>query len=122
MLTKEQIRGAQDRPREWVPTESWTPEGETFDKTKHGVWVCTMSGRDRDSWEQDCLNRKGNHVNLRATLAVRVVHDADGKRIFTDADAEWLGEKSPGPLSDIFAVASRLNKLSKDDQDELVKN
>jgi hypothetical protein len=122
MLTKEQIRGAQDRPREWVPVQSWTPEGETFDPAKHGVWVGTMSGKDRDSWESQCLQRKGDLANVRASLAVRAIHDADGKRVFTDGDAEWLGDKAAGPLSDIFDVAIRLNRLSKQDQDELVKN
>jgi hypothetical protein len=122
MLTKEQIRGAQDRPREWVPVQSWAPADETFDPQKHGVWVGTMSGKDRDSWESQCLQRKGDLANVRASLAARVIHDADGKRIFTDADAEWLGDKAAGPLSDIFDVALRLNRLRKEDERELSGN
>jgi hypothetical protein len=122
MLSKEQIRGAQDRPREWVPIVDWAPADETFDPQKHGVWVGTMSGKDRDSWESECLKRKGDLANVRATFAVRAVQNPDGARIFLDSDAEWLGDKAAGPLDEIFAVAMRLNKLRKEDQEALAGN
>lgn len=123
MLTKDQIRSANDRPREFVPVPEWTPAGETFDPTKHGVWVGTMSGRDRDSYEAELLKRKaGDLANVRAVLACRAIQNEDGSRMFTDADAEWLGDKAAGPLSQIFDVTLRLNKLRKEDEKELTGN
>jgi len=127
MLTKDQIKAANDRPREFLPIPEWCPSDQTFDPNTHGVWVGTMSGKDRDSYESELLRRKGpdehaNLVNLRATLAVRTVQDKDGNRLFTDADAEWLGDKAAGPLSAIFNIAVRLNRLRNEDVEELTKN
>ncbi len=127
MLTKDQIRLAQDRPREWVALEEWTPAGETFDAERHGVYVGTMSARDRDAWESRLFADKGgdesrNFNNLRARLAVHTVQDESGARVFTEDDTTWLADKAGSPLDAIFSVALKLNKLSKRDQDELVKN
>jgi hypothetical protein len=124
MLSIDAIRQAQDRPREWLPIPEWAPAGETFDPARHGVYVGTMSGRDRDSYEAEILKRtRGDRAdNVRALLAVKTVQAEDGSRLFTDADTDWLGDKACGPLSAILEVASRLNKFSKADQEELTKN
>lgn len=127
MLSIDQIKAANDRPREWLPIPEWTPEGEEHDPTKHGVYVGSMSGKDRDSYEVSLMRQKGqdehaNLRNLRATLAVRTVQGPQGERLFTDADVEWLGDKSAAALQRIFDVAARLNKLRQSDVDELTKN
>lgn len=126
-LTKENIRAAKDRPRVLVPIEVWTPEGETFDPAKHGVWVGTMTGAQRDAWESYLASRKtkdeeGNLRNFRATLAIHSVQDEDGKPLFDASDIGWLSEKAADPLTLILDAAIKLNRLSKADQDELVKN
>ena len=123
MLSKDQISAAYDRPREWLPVQDWTPAGETFDATKHGVYVGTMSAGDLESYEMALSQRKeGEVLNIRALLAVRCVQNADGSRVFADTDADWLGQKAFGPLDDIADIALRLNKRRKDDYDQLVKN
>lgn len=123
MLNKEQIRSAKDRPREFVPIPEWCPEGETFDPKVHGVYVGTLTAKQKDAYEFEVLRRKGNeNINVRAMMAVRCVQNEDGTRMFEDAEAEWLGEKAAGPISAIFDVAVRLNSVRKEDQDELVKN
>ena len=127
MLRKEQIQAAKDRPREWVAVPEWTPEGETFDSAVHGVWVGTMSAKDRDSWEQGVYwkkseDEKSNLENLRTLLAIYSVQDETGTRLFDATDVTWLAEKAGTALTGIFDVAMRLNKLRKKDTDELTKN
>lgn len=126
-LTREQIKAADDRPREWVAIPEWTPAGQEHDARQHGVYVATMSGRQRDAWEAQLLSMKGaseqrNNDNLRARLATMIAQDASGNRIFTDADAEWLSDKSAIVLDRIADAAIKLNKIGRKEQDELVKN
>lgn len=127
MLTRDNILLAKDRPREFVPIEEWVPLFGTFDPAVHGVYVGTMSGKERDQWERLALSRKGkdelkNLDNLRASMASICIQDEDGNRMFSEADIESLSAKSSLALDKIFDVAIRLNKLRKEDQDELVKN
>jgi len=121
MLTKDQIRIVNDRPRKWLPIQDWTPDGETFDPTKHGVYVGSLTARDKDAFERDFLKPDGRD-NSRAKLAVLTVQDAEGNRVFADADADWLGQKSAAPLSAIFDLAIQVNRMGKADHKELVEN
>lgn len=114
MLTKDQILSSSDLPSEEVPVPEWGGK----------VFVRTMSGAERDAFEQAIVDaRKGKaSVNVRATLAVRVVTNAAGERVFDDEDAEALGKKSGRALGRIFDVAQRLNGFSDKDVDELEGN
>ena len=116
-LTKEQILAANDRPTEAVEVPEW---GGT-------VYVRVMSGAERDAYEQSWLEKKGdnfevNRNNLHAKLCVQTIVDSEGNRIFDDSEADTLGSKSAAALDRIFEVASRLNRLSKKDEAELLKN
>lgn len=119
MLNRESILGAEDLPREKVLTPEWG--AGTF------VYVGTMSGAERDSFEQTILedkkaDGKAKLVNVRAKLAVRVVQDEQGQRLFTDDDAEALGRKSAKVLDRIFDVGQRLNGIGAKDVKELEGN
>lgn len=116
-LTKEQILAADDLPREEVQVPEWGGS----------VYVRVMSGAERDAYEQSYLEKKGdsyevNRRNLRAKLAVQTVVNENGERLFSDADVDALGAKNGGALDRIFEVASRLNRISKKDEDDLLKN
>jgi len=112
-LTKDDILRADDLPREEVDVPEWGG----------AVFVRTMAGVERDAFEQSIADESGrNLTNLRARLAVLTVVDADGARIFADADADALGKKSAAGLSRIFDVAQRLNALTNSDVEELEKN
>jgi hypothetical protein len=107
----------EDLPREAVYVFEWGGS----------VLVRTMSGTERDAFEVASVAARGksrevNLANLRARLAVLCLVDADGKRLFSDADAPALGAKSARALSRIYDVAARLNGLSADDAEELAKN
>lgn len=115
MLTKDQIFSASDLPTEEVQVPEWGGS----------VFVRTMSGIERDGFEQGIVEARKSGtelVNIRARLAVKVVCDSDGKRLFTDDDAAALGKKSGRALDRIFDVAQRLNGIGEKEVAELEGN
>jgi len=118
MLLKEDILGADDLKRERVETPDWP--------CRH-VWVRTMPGIDRDSFEEQSLDgdpgsRTMRYRNLRGRLAAWTIVDEGGQRVFADEDADAVGQKSAAMLDRVFDVASRLNGLSDKDVKDLAKN
>ena len=84
------------------------------------VHVRMLTARQRDAFE---LWVSGDtKENIRARLAVLCVCDADGKLLFSDDDADALGEKSGSAMDRIFDAAADLNKFSKKDTEELEGN
>ena len=124
MLTKDSILSASDLPTEEVPVPEWGGS----------VFIRTMSGAERDAFEQSIIEgnaaKKGKTpkgdepkmVNVRAKLAVRVLVDDKGVRLFTDADAGILGSKSGKALDRVFEVAQRLCGIGDKDIEELEGN
>lgn len=117
ILTRQNILDAADRKQEKVHVPDWGGD----------VLVTTMTGTDKDAFEVDRFQKKGpdadvNMRNFRAALVVRCVVDEQGKRLFTDQDAEALGQKSGLMLDIVYDAAARLNGLRKSDIDRLVKN
>ena len=94
------------------------------------VRVRTLTGAERDAFEQSLLetpkngarNRTTtvNMANARAKLCALSVVDSSGERVFTDADVESLGQKSGAALDRVFSVAQRLSGISDDDVDKMV--
>lgn len=115
MLTRDSILQADDLPKESVEVPEW---GDGV------LWVRTMSGTERDAFEQSMVNKKNkpNMDNVRARFAVLTICDEAGERLFQAADAEALGKKSAAALDRIFAVAQRLNGFSDQDQKDLSNN
>src|SRR4051794_20112140 len=115
MLTKDQILSASDLPTEPVQVPEWGG----------CVYLRTMSGTERDSFEQGIVDARKSGtelVNIRARLAVKTVCDQSGTRLFTDDDADALGKKSGKALDRIFEVAQRLNGIGEKDVEELEGN
>ena len=116
MLDRNSILQMDDLPKEQLSVPEWGGD----------VWVRTLTGTERDSFEQSKVQKKNkpNLNNVRARFAVLTICDEKGERLFTDNDAEALGKKSAAALDRVFEVAQRLNGFSDDDQRELssVKN
>lgn len=111
MLTRDDILS-----RTQLPTEPVEAFGGT-------VYVRTMSGAERDSWEQAQLDaRKTGKINVRGSFAARVVCDEQGKRLFTDADAEALGKLSAIDLDAVWEKGAKLNGIGAKDVKELEGN
>ena len=115
-LSKNEILKANKLPTEIVATPEWGGE----------VIVKTLTGRERDAFEVDMLgDNKGNKklrlINIRAKLCARVMIGDDGNRLFSDKEVDKLGNMNCIPLDRIYEVASRLNKMTEEDIDELVE-
>lgn len=118
MSLRDEILAANDLGREPIELPEWTSAK---------LFVRVMPGEERDAFEASTVKRRGKNVeqnlsNLRARLAVRVLVDEGGNRIFKDEDADALGMKSGAALEKVFSVACRLNRLRNEDVEELVGN
>ncbi|MGA9851840.1 MAG: hypothetical protein WBR15_02795 [Gammaproteobacteria bacterium] len=113
-LTKEAILAADDLKKETVHVPEW---GGT-------VFVRTMSGLERDQWESVLLHatQSDKFDNLRATLVAKTACNETGERLFTDADIDALGKKSAAALTRVYEVALKVNALTREVREELLKN
>lgn len=116
-LTAEQILAADDRPIEELEVPEWGGS----------VFIRTMSGDERDSFEADMVqNRSGDPSRdirgFRAKLAAHVLCDESGSRLFTDAQIKELGAKSAAALDRVMMKAQSVNRMSNEDIEELAGN
>ena len=91
------------------------------------VYVRGMTGKERDAWEASLMRGRGSERradtrNARARLAVRCLVDEQNVRLFTDNDAERLGNIRVDYLQKIFEAAQRLSGVTDEDLDELGKS
>ena len=98
------------------------------------VYVKQMTGHERDNFEQSLLKKnkdnKGTVIgyeqateDFRAKLAVVTVCDEDGKLLFFPEDYVLLSRNmSAKRLEIIINAAQKLNAISEEDKEELVKN
>ena len=113
---QDRILAADNRPKEAVFVPQWGLS----------VFVRTLSGAERDDWEASIVQQKGKATtydlrNIRARLVCKAVVDENGRRVFSDHEAEVLGEKSAAALDLLFTVAQRLNALTNADVEDLGK-
>lgn len=120
LLSASQILGADDLKRELVEVPEWGGS----------IYVRGLTGSERDQWERSFLQNKNNKAeldldralgNARARLCSMTIVDDQGARLFTDAQAAELGNKSAQVLDRVYAVAQRLSGISKQDVDELTE-
>ena len=112
LLSKEAILAADDLPRKIVSVPEWGGQ----------VYVRTMTGTDRDSFEASLITRDSNTSsndqrmhNVRARLVSLTLCSESGERMFQDGDIDALGRKSARALDRVFAVAQRLNGIGTDE-------
>jgi len=80
-----------------------------------------MTGAMRDAWEQSLVapgKKEPDVTNIRAKLVCACVVGDDGRRLFTAADVQALGEKSAAALDRVAKVAQRLNLIHESAQEE----
>ena len=119
-LTRDAILGADDLETEEVEVPEW-------DGT---VWVRTLTGKERDRFEADCIAKRNGQLesadvnldNVRARLVVLACVDSKGESLFTPEDVDALGRKSGAALNRVFVVAQRMAGLLQKDIEELAKN
>lgn len=123
-LSKQQIFGAVDLPKNRVDVPEWAEAGKEADAY---VFVRTMTARERDAFEELTFHSNGKDVdtnlaNFRARLVTLTAVDDDGARIFDDGDVQSLGDKSGKVIARLFEAANALNGFGKDEVDQLAKN
>lgn len=108
---------------------------EKVELSKGYVFVREMTGHEKDVWEQSMLKQKpsGNKnkgveyettlEDFRAKLAVVTVCDADGNLLFKPEDAKVLNKMmSATNMERIVTAAQKLNAISEQEKEELLKN
>jgi hypothetical protein len=117
LLSRDAILAADDRKTEDVAVPEWGGS----------VRVRSLSGSERDAYEAHIVQLRAdgtksvNLKNLRGKLVSLSCVDEDGGRLFSDEDAEALGDKSAAALERVFDVARRLSGLSEDDIEEMAE-
>ena len=118
-----------DRQYETVEVPEWSPPGEP----PALVRIRGLTGAERDSWEASIMKENDpeagrgrtrvrlEYSELRSKLVVRCIVDAEGNRIFSDADARKVSAKSASAIQRIFERCQKLSRLTDEDVDELVK-
>lgn len=98
------------------------------------VYVRQMTAHDRDVWERSVLKEKRNTKgqlesyetvleDFRAKLAVITVCDENGELLLEQKDYVTLSRNmSASRLEKIIAAAQKLNAITEEDKEELVKN
>lgn len=117
ILGREQILKAGDVMTEEVDVPEWGGS----------VLVRGLTGRQRDEFETSLIERRGkrsvpNTDNMRAKLVAWCVVDEDGQRLFTNADAAALGDRSAAALDRVYKVAARLSGITDEDLEELAED
>jgi len=117
-LSKDQILQAQDIKTEVVDVPEWGGQ----------ITVKMLTGAERDKFEEMIVSRKGKDVetnmeNFRAKLCASTMINENGRLLFPNPeDVRALAKKSAKALDRVFAVAQRINGMSKEDVDDLTKN
>lgn len=91
------------------------------------VRLKSLTGNQRDQYENSIVSQRGKttQVNLqgiRARLCSLCIVDETGKRLFTDAQVQRLGQKSAKGLDRVFEVCQSMNGLTDTDVAELEGN
>lgn len=117
ILTRDDILKANDIVTEELEVPEW---GGT-------VLIQSLDGIQRDKFESQILEMKGKSIsvkfaNARAKLVALSLVDEQGNYLFSEKDVELLGKKSAIALNRVYEVCARLNKLTEEDVEDLVKN
>lgn len=117
LLSRAAILEAEDRETVDIECPEW-------DGT---VRLRSITGRERDAYEQSCIVGKGknrdlNMRNARAKLILLCAVDGQGGRLFGDDDLAALGRKNARPIDRLFEAAQKLCGLRDEDVDELVED
>lgn len=87
------------------------------------AFIRIMTGTERDRFEASVfVDGKVSKEKFRAKVLVRTLADDAGARLFTDEEVDTLSEMDGRELNRLYDIASKENGLTKDDEDELVKN
>jgi len=119
LISREELLAATALPEETVDLPELGPDKQ--------VRMRGLTGAQRDSWEASLITFKGNDRrvnarNARARLISMSAVDEQGKRLFSPADIEALGNLSAKIIQRLYEVALRVSGVTDDEVEELTKN
>ena len=117
-LTRTQIQTASDIKTERVDVPEW------------GGYVIAkaMTGFEREQFEQMVAQPGADgkvqisYKQMRITAVIACAVDDNGAHIFTDADRDWLNNKSGAALDRVASVILRLSGISQGATETAVEN
>jgi hypothetical protein len=117
VLSKDQILNAPDIVYETIDVPEWGGK----------VKIKSLTGDERDGWEQSIIDMRGNVAaaklaGAQARLVALTVVDDDGKCLFDKGDVKRLGEKSALSLARVFEASKRLSRLTDEDVNTVLGN
>lgn len=83
--------------------------------------VKEMNGRDSDEYESSLYSFdsngkiKYNSKNAKAKLICSCLFDSEGNKVFEKNDIELIQQLPSSTISEIFSIATKLNKLNKEE-------
>lgn len=95
------------------------------------VRIIELMGADRDAYEASIVGtrvsgrknapRELHLLNARARLVARALVDANGKRLYADNEAHFLGQKPASGLERIYNAVRKLSGITDEDEQELAE-
>lgn len=107
MSLKDIILNAQDCPLEPVDVPQWNTT----------VYVPVLSLADLDDLRKIAAS-KADDTSAGAAMAVRVIRDENGDRVFSDDDAPALAKKSAKVVNRVIEAFNRHNGIGQQAQDD----
>lgn len=100
---------------------------ETVEAFGGTVRVQALTAKEKDAFDASLIVGSGKRQkvetkNIRARLAARSIVDESGALVFTDDDADKLGDLSGADMQRIYDKAQELSGISDDDVEELAGN
>lgn len=119
LISRDELLSATTLPEEVVELPELGPDRQ--------VKIRGLTGAQRDAWESSLIKYKGNDRqinarNARARLVSMSAVGADGKRLFSTADIEALGNLSAKIIQRMYEAALRVSGVTDEDVEELTKN
>jgi len=119
VLNADAIRTADDLVYETVTVPEWGGD----------VIIRGLTAKERDAYDREIVSvdergrtKLGRLENLRALLLVRCMVDEKHERLYRDADAKMLGDKSSKVVGDLYQIAARLSGMRDDEVEDVAED
>ena len=87
------------------------------------VYIRILKARERDNYEGAiAVGEKFNFDNFRSKLVALCLCDANGNRVFSDAEVNLLGDLPADIINQLFTVAQELNGFTAKAVEQSEKN
>ena len=119
LLSRDDILGMDDVRYAIINVRAWKNQA---------VRIKSLTAREREEFEQSISKTlpdgtsKTDLITARAKLCVRIMVDANGRRIFDDSFVGALSNKNAEAIGQIFDDGAKLSGITKRDVEELAGN